>query len=147
MQVDGPGPVKGPKGAKGPRKTAKTGSGFASALSSATQDGAAEAGAAAAAGSTSGLAGVDALIALQAADAPGGAGDDGAAKRQGESILDRLDELRLMILSGGLDPERLRALADALGHRAARARDPRLKAVLDEIELRARVELAKHGPR
>lgn len=147
MQVDGPGSVKGPKQAKDVKKTRKGGAGFASALDSATRDGAGDAGAAAAAGGLAGVAGIDALIALQAADAPEAGGGDARARREGEDILDRLDDLRLMILSGGLDPDRLDGLAEAVRDRAAGARDPRLREILADIELRARVELAKHGPR
>jgi Class II flagellar assembly regulator len=84
---------------------------------------------------------VNPLIAVQeAADATSGAA---RAKAQAEAMLDRLEELRLGMLAGGMSRERL----DGLVRLTRTAREPnldgRLSAVLDEIELRVKVELAK----
>lgn len=93
------------------------------------------------------LAGVDALLAAQVA---GGATDEEArrrATRHGEDILDRLEEIRLGLLTGGLSRERLIDLARMVRSRRDQIGDPRLAAILDEIELRAEVELAKYARR
>jgi hypothetical protein len=84
---------------------------------------------------------VNPLIAVQeTADATSGTA---RAKAQAEAMLDRLDELRMGLLTGSISRERL----DGLVRLAKTSREPnldsRLNAVLDEIELRAKVELAK----
>lgn len=65
------------------------------------------------------------------------------AVQRGSSLLDRLDDLRLALLTGVLSRQRL----DDLAHLASTARgtvdDPRLGVILDEIDLRVAVELAK----
>ena len=81
-----------------------------------------------------------ALIALQS-EGGGGAKTFAAAQR----TLDLLDELRLKILEGEADADALEALSDAAKARAHAAASPSLQAVYDEINLRARVELAKLG--
>jgi hypothetical protein len=63
--------------------------------------------------------------------------------RRGEDILDRLDEIRRDILLGGVPRERLETLAQTLRQRRTQVSDPRLIAILDDIELRAAVEIAK----
>jgi hypothetical protein len=65
------------------------------------------------------------------------------AVRRGDALLDRLEDLRLGLLAGRLPRERL----DELAHLSRTARDsvddPQLGAVLDAIDLRVAVELAK----
>ena len=65
------------------------------------------------------------------------------ARQRGEDILDRLEELRLGILSGSYPRERLVELVRLVQARRATVDDPRLEAILDEIDLRAQVEIAK----
>lgn len=74
-------------------------------------------------------------------------GDDEMERRQavrhGRLTLDALDELRHAMLMGAL-PVRLLREMEALVTEQRRYRpDPQLSAILDEIELRAAVELAK----
>ncbi len=59
------------------------------------------------------------------------------------SLLDVLDDLKLALLEGGVPKSRLVALMDLLKSRRDETSDPRLEAVLDEVEVRAAVELAK----
>jgi hypothetical protein len=65
--------------------------------------------------------------------------------QRGNDLLDRLDEIRHGLLLGAIPIERLKALAVMLRAERARAADPRRAAVVDEIELRCAVELAKLG--
>lgn len=65
------------------------------------------------------------------------------ARARGEAMLDRLEDIRLGLLAGGVPRERLVELSRLARARRAEAVDPRLVEVLDEIELRAEVELAK----
>ena len=85
---------------------------------------------------------VDSLIALQEID--GEAADRRHAMRWGSEVLDGLDRIRLDLLGEGVPVRRLRELR-ALLQNVSRANDPDLDGILSEIELRARVELAKAG--
>ena len=90
------------------------------------------------------LAGIDTLLGLQEVDDV--LVNTGRAKRRALNILDRLDDLRLQILEGRISPERLASLAQFANSRRATVTDPKLLEVLDEIDLRAQVELAKLTP-
>jgi hypothetical protein len=84
---------------------------------------------------------VNPLISVQeVADATSGAA---RAKAQAEAMLDRLDELRMALLTGRISRERLNGLVRLARTSREPNLDSRLNAVLDEIELRAKVELAK----
>lgn len=89
---------------------------------------------------------VDALLAAQSVDSTGDQGRRQAYQR-GENILDRLDELRHGLLAGTLTMAQVQALAGLVRTQRATVIDPRLKEILDEIELRAEVELAKFAAR
>lgn len=65
-------------------------------------------------------------------------------KIRAQDILDRLDELRHDLLLGTLSYERLQNLARIVNAHRGKVDDPRLAAILDEIDLRAQVELAKY---
>lgn len=88
-----------------------------------------------------GVGSVDALIALQEVDGP--LERKRRAVRRAGRILDVLDELKLTMLDGGMPSEALRRLATAVREERAAVEDPGLLGVLDEIETRARVEMAK----
>lgn len=61
----------------------------------------------------------------------------------GNQVLDELENLRLGILGGSVSKERLTSLARTLREKRDSDDNPRLNAVIDEIELRAEVEIAK----
>lgn len=65
------------------------------------------------------------------------------AIRRGDVLLDRLEDLRLGLLAGGVPRDRLEELARLARTARDAVDDPRLAAILDEIDLRAAVELAK----
>lgn len=73
--------------------------------------------------------------------------DPTAARRQalarGHGLLDELDQLQLGLVEGHLSEATLRRLTHLLESRPAATSDRRLDAVLEAIELRAAVELAK----
>jgi len=94
-------------------------------------------------GTAAPTAGIDALLTVQAVpDAL-----DGEARqrlhRRGEDLLDRLEDIRRGLLLGSLPKDQLVDLARLVRSRRETAQDPRLAQVLDEIELRAEVEIAK----
>jgi len=88
------------------------------------------------------VASVGALVALQ--DTSGFGGDPAAAEiDRAENLLDQLDRIRLGILTGSMSGAALQNIVKNLAERRADGVEPRLAALVDEIELRARVELAK----
>lgn len=66
------------------------------------------------------------------------------AKAFAEGLLDQLDDLRHALLTGRVSPEKLRGLQEFVRRKRVHAADPRLAEILNEIELRAAVELAKY---
>ncbi|RME62269.1 MAG: flagellar assembly protein FliX [Alphaproteobacteria bacterium] len=137
--------IEGPKRARpatpAPKTAAKGGGdGFASAL--AQSDGAVRARAPATA---TPLAAVDAIMRLQAVE------DATQGRSRGlvaaGAMLDALEDIRRGLLAGAIPAAKLRALVDALDAQRPPSLDPRLGQLLDDIDLRARVELAKLGLR
>jgi len=84
---------------------------------------------------------VDGLFQLQ--EVPDALAQRRRAVQRGGTLLDRLDDLRLALLAGSLSPGQLSELQRAISSERGLVDDPRLLSVLDEIDLRARVELAK----
>ncbi|WP_306016730.1 flagellar assembly protein FliX [Oceanicaulis sp. MMSF_3324] len=138
MKVNSSRPVQGASSAKR-KDAASSASGFAP--ESTTSSGGAVS--TTALSSASAIGSVDALLALQ------GAGDSLSGKRQATerafSLLDILDDLKLALLDGVLPQETLAKLMETLQSRRDATHDPRLEAALDEVEIRAAVELAKLG--
>lgn len=89
-----------------------------------------------------GVGSVDALLALQASGGP--TERRRRAVSRGGRILDVLDQVRIAMLGGELTVGDLERLKRAVRDERDLTEDPALEAVLDEIELRAAVELAKH---
>lgn len=85
--------------------------------------------------------GLDALLALQ--EVPDALAGRAQARRHGELLLDILDQIRLDILAGRVPRARLEQLSAQLARRREATDDPQLTAIIDQIELRAAVELAK----
>ncbi len=83
----------------------------------------------------------DALLAVQ--EVGGEAERRRRAVRHGNDILDHLDELRMGLLLGIFPAAKLQSLIEKTRDRMTGVSDPGLAAVLQEIELRAMVELAK----
>ncbi len=94
-------------------------------------------------GATQSIARVDALLSVQAAEDP----TERAARRRmhqrASVILDELDKVRLALLSGTLTVGHVIGVADVIAAHREKIMDPSLSAILDEIDLRAQVELAK----
>lgn len=87
------------------------------------------------------IAKIDALLALQEVADP--VEGRRRAVRRSSRLLDQLDEIRHGLLLGAIPRTRLQSLAEALKSEREHVSDPRLVEVIDEIELRAQVELAK----
>ena len=85
---------------------------------------------------------VDGLLTLQEVDDAGARAS--AGKRRAQDLLEGLDDIRHGLLTGGLSRDKLLALAKHVQSRRAQVDDPRLAEILDEVDLRAQVELAKY---
>jgi hypothetical protein len=145
MKVEGP---RGPSSVQA-KKTKKAegasgGAAFATELGRVTSD--SDDTPAAAVDQTGGIAGVEGIFAAQAVDPDaGGAGPDERKRRaqRGAEILDRLEEVRRGLLMGAVPKDRLADLARLVREKREKGADPIISKLLDEIELRAEVELAK----
>ena len=87
------------------------------------------------------LTALDSILTLQGMDDSMNGRSKGL--QHGEHLLDMLDQVRDGLLAGGIPRSTLNRLAVAVGRRHESFADPKLQTVLDEIELRAHVELAK----
>jgi hypothetical protein len=114
-------------------KTDATGESFSAALEGET--------AAAPASPSTGLNAVSGLLTVQ--EVPDERGRRRRAVRRGDALLDRLDELRLGLLAGILPRQHLNELAQLANSARESVDEPRLAILLDEIDLRVAVELAK----
>lgn len=137
MKVPVTGPVRNTK----IRRTAKAGrAGGGGAFASHLQESQESVSASATAKTTP--AAVDGLLGLQEVD--GATNGTSRAKAHAHGLLDRLDELRHGLLLGGIAPGKLRELQAQVRAERIKVSDPQLADILDEIELRAAVELAKY---
>lgn len=127
------------------RKTRRaSAAGFAAEAPETTGGGASPAaGAAAPLAGAAGVGSVDAVLALQeagdATDAPAR-----AMTRAGD-LLDALDGLKLALLEGRSVGGSLSRLTGVVRRARETVNDPKLESILNEVEVRAAVEIAKHA--
>jgi len=86
---------------------------------------------------------VDSLLTVQEIPDAAGQRSRGLARQYGGDLLDRLEEIRVGLLAGAIPKDKLAAIAHAVRQRRQKTDDPRLNAIIDEIELRCEVEIAK----
>jgi hypothetical protein len=84
---------------------------------------------------------LEALIAMQEVGGP--LERKKRAVGRASHILDALENLKLDLLEGRLSPSSIASLTRAVRDQRSLTDDPRLEGVLDEVETRAAVELAK----
>ncbi|HEX3364529.1 flagellar assembly protein FliX [Phenylobacterium sp.] len=135
MKVTGPSGIGSSSGARPARGA--DGEGFRII----TPDAAGGAGQASSVSGPRGVMGVESLLALQ--DVGGPLERKRRAVRRAGRILDVLDDIKVGLLEGGLSAGDLDRLRRAIRDERERTEDPNLEAVLDDIELRAAVEMAK----
>lgn len=136
MRITGNNPITNLKG-PGKKRSASGGSQFAPV----TGGGGETAQSGATAGGT-GIQGIDALLALQEVDEQSERRKKAA--RHGHTLLDSLEAVRADLLAGVVSEDRLERLAHTVSLRQESG-DPAIDSVLEEIELRVKVELAKLG--
>ncbi len=126
-------------GAGGPRLRSPQSAGRTSRASGFALAGAASAAAAAPAAAPAAISG---LLALQDLPEPAVERRRRALGR-GRSLLERLDELRLGLLDGSVPLDLLRRLQGELARKLELADEPRLERLIEAIDVRCAVELAK----
>ncbi len=136
MKIDGPSKTGGAQKTGKAKKAGKTDSSFGDMVTEASQ-------ATSAASPAQTVSRVDALLAVQGVDSA----TEGAARRRmhhrADAILEKLDDLKLSLLSDGLTVGQVINIADMVASHRERINDPEMTALLDEIDLRAQIELAK----
>jgi len=86
---------------------------------------------------------VEGLLALQEVEDSTTGQSRSRARKWGNDVLDGLERLRIGIITGVVPKAELERIASSVERQRAHTDDPALEAILDEIELRAKVELAK----
>jgi hypothetical protein len=95
-------------------------------------------------GGLSGVGSVDALLALQEMGAVGNPLErKRRAVRRAEHILDLLGDVRVGLIDGDISSDTLDRLTRAIREQRDNTDDPNLEGILNDIETRAAVELAK----
>jgi hypothetical protein len=89
------------------------------------------------------LSSMDSILAAQEIPNSTDGRSKGFLVHYGDQLLDYLDEIKLAILNGAIPKEKLANLAQILRQKRQVCDDPRLNSIIDEVELRVEVEVAK----
>ncbi len=135
MKVEGPSKTSGTSGSKKTGKAGGDGS-FEDFIASAPKG-------PSAAAPTQHIARVDALLSVQEAESPSEKAAKRRMRQRAEDILTELDDLRMGLLTGTMTLGQVIDIADVVASHRERVMDPKLTAILDEIDLRAQIEIAK----
>ena len=92
----------------------------------------------------SGVTAVGSILAAQEIDDDDGLKSRQQLKKYGEDILERLDKIKQDLLFGDISKDMLANLAQTLRMKKRATNDPGLISIINDIELRAAVELAKY---
>lgn len=137
MKIEGPDKAREAAAAKKKDKAGKADGSFGGLLQTGGSSSAAPTAA------PSSIAMVDVLLAVQGADDPA---QRAARKRmvsRADDVLNLLDNIRMSLLMGNLTVGQVIEIADVVASHREKVMDPKLTAILDEIDLRAQIEIAK----
>lgn len=139
MKIEGPNKSSGAGDVK---KTGKAGKSGGASFSGMVGEGAETASAAGTSGAFS-VSNIDALLSVQ--ESGDGTSEEATkkARQRAAMLLDQLDQVRMGILNGGVPVATLQSLTRTVGAHRDTVMDPHLREILDDIDLRAQVELAK----
>jgi hypothetical protein len=138
MKVEGPNKTGGVKGTSKADKK-KTGDGEFGAMISDTEETEAQAPVS----RTASISALDALLTLQGADSSTSEEAAKKARKRAGDLLDHLEKIKMGLLIGELKGAVLHQLSQTIATHREQVMDPKLAEILDEIDLRAQVELAK----
>ncbi len=138
MKVNNVGAGRGPAATRKSQKSTESNSSFSDTLREAAESGDVEG-----TGSVVGVASVGGLLSVQeVGDATDGR-SRGLLIDYGGDLLDHLEDIRLGLLLGSISKDRLTDLAQRMRQHRQESDDPVLNEIIDEIELRSEVEIAK----
>lgn len=139
MRIEGSDKTSSLKGvSKSKKKEGSSGVSFSSLI-----DEADEALAASDVAPTAAIGSLDALLAVQEDEGKGSKEANENAKQRAGDLLDNLEDIRTGLLMGGISINDLNKIAETVSRYMDRDIDPKLASLLDEIDLRVQVELAK----
>ena len=136
MKVEGPGSSQAAGKTKKTGKADRSGNIFSSLVAGETSGPAPTV-------STQSIAMVDALLAVQGAEDPTARAARRRVRERASNLLGELEKIRLAMLGGTLTVGHMIDIADVVASHRDKVSDPALTAIIDEIDLRAQVELAK----
>ncbi|AGH98450.1 flagellar assembly protein FliX [Micavibrio aeruginosavorus] len=136
MKIEGPNKTSQTSSTRSKDKAGATGASFGDFMTGGTAETAAPATARA-------IAQVDALLAAQEVEDPAARAARRRMVGRADSVLDQLEAIRLGLLTGTLTVGDILNIADVVAQHRERIQDPGLTAILDEIDLRAQIEIAK----
>lgn len=136
MKVQGPGPTQGASKSKKSSKASEADGSFEDFIASGPTK-------AAGVSATQAIVQVDALLAVQGSYDAAQGGARKRSQQRASTILNELDKIRISMLNGTLTIGHMIDIADVVASHRDRINDPALTAIMDEIDLRAQVELAK----
>ena len=136
MKIQGPGQTQGPSKSKKSSKSQSSDSSFGDMVSQETP-------ATVSGQNAQSIAQVEALLAIQGAEDPTAGASKKRMRARSMKLLDGLDNLRMKMLQGNLTVGDMIDIADVVASHREKIVDPGLTSIMDEIDLRAQVELAK----
>ena len=136
MKIDGPGKSQQASQTQRKGKTSGTGGAFGEYLTEGAEQ-------AEAPSATHSIAHIDTLLAVQETENPTERAARKRMQARADTLLDELERMRMALLTGTLTVGHVIDIADVVAQHREKIMDPRLTAVLDEIDMRAQIELAK----
>ncbi len=136
MKIDGPNRTTAANSTKGKGKASSADGSFGDLITG----GAKETRSAAA---THSIASIDALLAAQSVEDPTARAARKRMQVRADNILTELENMRIALLTGTLTVGHVIDIADVVAAHREKIMDPRLHTILDEIDLRAQIEIAK----
>jgi hypothetical protein len=136
MKIEGPSKTQKTGKSDKAKKANKADGSFGEMVTGAAKESAATA-------ASQSIAKVDALLAVQGAESATEKTARRKMRERGDNVLKQLDLLRMGLLTGNLTLGQVIDVADVVASHREKISDPQMTAVLDEIDMRAQIEIAK----
>lgn len=136
MKVEGPNRTQQTDQAKKKDRVASGDGSFGRMLAAGAQESAGT-------GMTQSIASIDVMLAAQGVDDPAQRAARRRMRQRADDVLGELEKIRIALLSGRLTLGHVIDIADVAASHRERIMDPEMTAILDEIDLRAQIEIAK----
>lgn len=136
MKIEGPSRSSATSGTKGKGKVSSSDGSFGDLITGGAQEARSTA-------ATHSIASIDSLLAAQSVEDPTARAAKNRMRVRADSILTELENMRIALLTGTLTVGHVIDIADVVAAHREKIMDPRLHSILDEIDLRAQIEIAK----